>query len=187
MRHIFSPWDLGKVFLKFMKKFYTVNDTIYRNITVTHFNFEVGFGSTVIRTSFWCLRKRWSQFGKNVKTQIKMSKKNPILDQNYLVVNAVHRSLEYIDWARAEFTCSDLSCLAERLGDFEKFPLPWLGEAHSTSHLGNQANRARSPRLSSWAACRLIYVFPLSLKVPRSLVNNKPRPNFCHPEMNCIF
>ena len=74
-----------------------------------------------------------------------------------------HRSLEYIDWARAEFTCSDLSCLAERLGDFEKFPLPWLGEAHSTSQLGNQANRARSPRLSSWAACRLIYVFPLSL------------------------
>ena len=60
-----------------------------------------------------------------------------------------HRSLEYIDWARAEFTCSDLSCLDERLGDFEKFPLPWLGEAHSTSHLGNQANRARSPRLSS--------------------------------------
>ena len=74
-----------------------------------------------------------------------------------------HRSLEYIDWARAEFTCSDLSCLDERLGDFEKFPLPWLGEAHSTSQLGNQANRARSPRLSSWAACRLIYVFPLSL------------------------
>ena len=61
----------------------------------------------------------------------------------------LHRSLEYIDWARAEFTCSDLSCLDERLGDFEKFPLPWLGEAHSTSHLGNQANRARSPRLSS--------------------------------------
>ena len=67
----------------------------------------------------------------------------------FIGLNTYHRSLEYIDWARAEFTCSDLSCLDERLGDFEKFPLPWLGQAHSTSHLGNQANRARSPRLSS--------------------------------------
>ena len=77
-------FDVERSFKNFAKFLYRKRHNLsQRNITVTHFNFEVGFGSTVIRTSFWCLRKRWSQFGKNVKTQIKMSKKNPIfLDHN---------------------------------------------------------------------------------------------------------
>ena len=89
-------FDVERSFKNFAKFLYRKRHNLsQRNITVTHFNFEVGFGSTVIRTSFWCLRKRWSQFGQNVKTQIKMSKKNHIFRPKSKSVRA---NLQIISW-----------------------------------------------------------------------------------------